>query len=132
MTSKTTNRFSPEVRVRAVRMVLDREGEHRSRWAAVSSIAAKIGCTARFTSRISALSFPAPFGKELAEIVGDGRDRRDAFLRREPLKGGDNTTEAQFNISKWQHAVHGGSDLRIDGLRLRKGHGLLGSGLKSR
>jgi transposase-like protein len=47
MTSKTTNRFSPEVRARAVRLVFDHEKEHRSRWAAVSSIAAKIGCTAQ-------------------------------------------------------------------------------------
>ena len=47
MTSKTTNKFSPEVRGRAVRMVLDQEPEHAWRWAAIVSISGKIGCTAQ-------------------------------------------------------------------------------------
>ena len=44
MMSKTTNKFSPEVRERAVRMVLDHQVDYPSRWAAVVSIAEKIGC----------------------------------------------------------------------------------------
>ena len=42
---KTSNRFSAEVRERAVRMVLEHQGDHASLWAAIASIAAKIGCT---------------------------------------------------------------------------------------
>ena len=44
MTRQT--RYSPEVRERAVRMVLEHQGEYASQWAAISSIASKIGCTA--------------------------------------------------------------------------------------
>ncbi len=43
--SKTTNKFSPEVRDRAVRLALDHEYEHPSHLTAIISIAAKIGCT---------------------------------------------------------------------------------------
>ena len=43
---KSTKRFSPEVRERAVRLVQEQEGQHESQWAAIKSVAAKIGCTA--------------------------------------------------------------------------------------
>lgn len=43
MTKNT--RFSPEVRQRAVRMVLESQSEYNSQWTALSSIAPKIGCT---------------------------------------------------------------------------------------
>ena len=44
--AKTSKRYSAEVRARAVRMVQEHAAEHASQWAAIGSIAAKIGCTA--------------------------------------------------------------------------------------
>ena len=42
--SKTSNRYSPEMRARAVRMVLEHQGSYETQSAAVAAIAPKIGC----------------------------------------------------------------------------------------
>lgn len=42
--SKTRNKFSLEVRARAVRMVFENEGDYPSQWSAITSISSKIGC----------------------------------------------------------------------------------------
>ena len=49
--SKTTSKFSPEVRERAVRMVSEHRADHRSEWDTLVLIAGKIGCTAETLRR---------------------------------------------------------------------------------
>jgi transposase len=44
------SRFSPEVRERSVRMVFEQREQHASQWAAIESIAGKIGCSAQTLS----------------------------------------------------------------------------------
>jgi len=51
MSTKTRNKFSPEIRERAVRLVREHQDEYSSPWAAIQSISAKIGCTAESLRR---------------------------------------------------------------------------------
>ena len=93
MTRKTLTRYSPEVRERAVRMVQEHRGEHASQWAAIGSIAAKIGCTARDacaggSARRSAIraSEPGTTSEERERIKALERENRELRQANEILR----------------------------------------------
>ncbi len=68
-----STRYSPEVRERAVRMVFEHQSEYESQWAAISSIAAKLGCTAETLRKgVRQAERDQGLGKEL---TAEERDR---------------------------------------------------------
>jgi transposase len=86
------SKFSPEVQERAVRMVLEHGGEHDSQWAAIRSIAGKIGCTPETLRRwvrrteINEGSRPGVTTAEAARVKELERENRELRRANEILK----------------------------------------------
>jgi transposase len=92
MTSNTSNKFSPEVRERAVCLLLEHKGEYPSEWAAMVSIAAKIGCTGetlrhwvRRAERDQGLR-PGPANEDRERIKALERENRELRQANEILR----------------------------------------------
>lgn len=82
--------YSKEVRERAVRLVLTGEQDHSSRWAAISSVAAKIGCTPEtlrsWVKKLEVDSEPAEANDPVKRVKELERDNRELKRANEILR----------------------------------------------
>ena len=88
----TSNRYSPEVRARAVRMVLDHQADYASEWAAMQSIAPKFGCAAETLRKWvrreerDAGQRPGPASDQIARLKELERENRELRQANEILR----------------------------------------------
>jgi hypothetical protein len=102
----TSKRYSPEVRERAVPLVFEHEGEHNPQWAAIGSIAAKLGCTAETLRGWAPQDLSIRYSERLAEAgidpsMGRVGDSYDNALAETSI--GLSKTEIIHQCGPWRH-----------------------------
>lgn len=79
--------YSPEVKERAVRLVLSTEHEHKSRWSAIQSVATKIGCTPEtLRSWLNKAEIPDEVNEQYAQLKALERENRELKRANEILR----------------------------------------------
>jgi transposase len=98
------SRFSPEVRERAVRMVWEHQAQHASQWAAITSIAEKIGCAAETLRHwvrqggTGCRTPPGPDDRRTDAVQGArAREHRTAAGERDPRKASAYFAQAELD-----------------------------------